>query len=154
MKKLLSTILSLTLLFALSVPAFAAEQPTTTPAPAITVDLDNIDLTQPYSDTTVVYTDDNTPVTLTMEFTPAPQTRGSSTNDASVGTWTSHYNDPISSMSYEFDLEKSGSQWKMTNARSHSYSGVLMSFSNPSLKISRSVYPPTPFLAKLTLLCS
>ena len=42
-------------------------------------------------------------------------------------------------MSYEFDLSKSGSQWKISHGRNFSYFGALCKFSNPQLKISRAV---------------
>ena len=42
----------------------------------------------------------------------------------------------IVGMSYEFDLSKSGSQWKISHGRNFSYFGALCKFSNPQLKIS------------------
>lgn len=101
-------------------------------------DLNLLDLSMPYSETTQ-YTDEQGKLcTLTLNFTPAPQNRGSSTNNASVGTWTSSFTAGIINMSYTFDLSKSGSQWVISNARNHKYSGAFMTFSNASLYISRS----------------
>ena len=97
---------------------------------------DEVDLTKPFTQTIHVDTESETPGILTLTFTPKPQTRGSSTNEASVGTWTSSYTG-INNMSYQFDLEKVGTQWKMSNPRNHTYSRVFTTFSNPSLKISR-----------------
>ena len=138
MKKFLSIILSLAMIFTLSTTAFAAE-PADNRVPLMTVDLEEVDFTEPFTQTVQVETDDETPATFTLEFTPKPQTRGSSSNEAHTGTWTSHYESGIFNMSYQFDLEKSGTQWKMSNPRNHMYSGLFTSFSNPSLKIVRSV---------------
>lgn len=72
-------------------------------------------------------------------YTPAPKTRGSSTTTASTGTWTSHAQLADWYISYQFDLEKSGSQWKMSNGRNFKYTGTIIGFSNADLSISRSV---------------
>lgn len=135
MKKFLSVILSLAMIFSLSATALAAE-PIDNHDPLIAIDLDEVDPTKPFTQTIQVDTESETPGTLTLTFTPKPQTRGSSTNEAYAGTWTSKYTG-ISNMSYQFDLEKVGTQWKMSNPRNHTYSRVFTTFSNPSLKISR-----------------
>jgi len=141
MKKIISIILSVAMLFSLSVTAFAAEPMSDIPNPdqLLTASLDELDLSKTYSDTKVVYDDEGNPITLSFEFEPTPRTRGSSTNNASVGTWTSSVDYGVISMSYKFDLEKYGSQWKMSNARSHQYSGLFTAFSNPRLTISRAI---------------
>lgn len=141
MKKFLSFVLSVVMICAISVPAFAAE-PETLPLPdniLLQEDLDNLDLTQPYTNTNTVYNEDGDPITVTVNFEPAPMTRGSSTNEAYAGTWTSEVDYGIIQMSYKFDLEKSGSQWKMSNARNHEYRGLFCTFENDSLKITRAV---------------
>jgi len=122
--------------------AFAAKVPVdatyeTSDEINIDVILDDIDLSQPYSKTEYHTDEDGNEITLTLDFTPAPQTRGSSSNDASVGTWTSSYSDATTSMSYKFDVSKSGTQWTISNARTHLYSGLFCTFSDPSLTISR-----------------
>lgn len=137
MKKFLSIILSLAMIFSLSSAALAAgpvdDQDTLT-----AIELNEVDLTKPFTKTIQVDTESETPGTLTLTFTPKPQTRGSSTMEASAGTWTSWYKG-ISNMSYQFDLEKVGTQWKMSNPRNHTYSRVFTTFSNPSLKITRAI---------------
>ena len=151
-KSLAGLALSVIMLVATSTTAFASEslsstKPVTTSV-SLNADLESIDFTEPFSDTTVVYDDNGQPITMTLSFVPAPQTRGSSTNDAYAGTWTSEVDYGIIQMSYKFDLAKSGSQWKISNGRDPQPGGKdFMSgkFSNDSLKISRStstnVYP-------------
>jgi len=148
-KSLAGLALSVIMLVATSTTAFASEslsstKPVTTSV-SLNADLESIDFTEPFSDTTVVYDDNGQPITMTLSFVPAPQTRGSSTNDAYAGTWTSEVDYGIIQMSYKFDLAKSGSQWKISNGREHQYRGLFCKFSNDSLKISRStstnVYP-------------
>lgn len=143
LKSLTGFVLSAIMLVAMSTTAFASEtlpnpnpKPVTTPV-SIDADLESMDFTKPFSDTTVVYDDNGKPITMTLNFVPAPQARGSSTNDASAGTWTSEVDYGIIQMSYKFDLAKSGSQWKMSNGREHQYRGLFCKFSNDSLKISR-----------------
>ena len=138
MKRLLTLGLSIVMVFTLTTPVFAAESiADPQPVHAITVDLDQVDFTKPFTKSFQVDTRSETPATVTLEFTPAPQTRGSSTNEASEGTWTSKYTIGIFSMSYQFDLEKVRSQWRMSNPRNHMYSGLFTSFSDPSLEIVR-----------------
>lgn len=137
MKKFLSIILSLAMVFSLSSHAFAAE-PVDDQDTLIAIELNEIDLTKPFSKTIQVDTEGETPGTLTLAFTPKPQTRGSATYEATAGTWTSWYKG-IENMSYQVDLEKVGNQWKMSNARNHTYSRVFTTFSNPSLKITRAM---------------
>ena len=92
-KSLAGLALSVIMLVATSTTAFASEslsstKPVTTSV-SLNADLESIDFTEPFSDTTVVYDDNGQPITMTLSFVPAPQTRGSSTNDAYAGTWTS-----------------------------------------------------------------
>jgi hypothetical protein len=137
MKKFLSIILSLAMVFSLSSHAFAAE-PVNDQEPLIVIDLDKVDPTKPFTQTIQVGTESEPSGTLTLTCTPKPQTRGSSTNEAYESTWTSSYTG-INNMSYQFDLEKVGDQWKMSNPRNHTYSRLFTTFSNPSLKISRAI---------------
>lgn len=141
MKKFFSLILALVMTISLSVPAFAAENPDANGTPELQMqeNLNEIDLSQFYTNTSTFYNEDGEPIIVTVEYEPTPQARGSSTNEASVGTWTSKVNYGIISMSYKFDLTKSGSQWKMSNARNHEYSGLFCSFEDSSLTISRAV---------------
>lgn len=96
-----------------------------------------MDFTKTFSDTMVVYDSNGNPITMTLNYVPAPQARGSKTNPAFAGTWTSEVDYGIIQMSYKFDLAKSGSQWKMSNGREHQYRGLFCKFSNDSLNISR-----------------
>lgn len=107
------------------------------------IDLNEVDLNESFS-LTENYTDSNgTLITIISEFEPCPQTRGSSTSTASVGSWKSSVTYGYIEMSYEFDLSKSGSQWKISNGRNFYYSGYFCTFSNPSLKIARAVSTST-----------
>lgn len=147
LKSLSGFALSVIMLVAMSATAFASEsapnaKPVSTPV-SINTDLESIDFTEPFSDTKVVYDNNGEPITMTLNFVPAPQAKGSSTNDAYAGTWTSEVDYGIIQMSYKFDLEKSGSQWKMSNGREHQYRGLFCKFSNDSLKISRSTSTST-----------
>lgn len=137
MKKFLSIILSLAMIFSLPSAALAAG-PVDNQDTLIAVDLNEIDLTKPFTKTIQIDTESETPDMLILTFTPKPQARGSSTDEACAGTWTSWYKG-ISNMSYQFDLEKVETQWKMSNARNHTYSRVFTTFSNPSLKITRAI---------------
>ena len=136
-------LLSCVLMAGASIPAFASENTKAFLPPDSSIhtetDLNRMDLSKPFSETEQ-YTDENgTSVIVTVSYTPAPATRGSSTTTASSGTWTSKATYGVISMSYQFNLSKSGTEWKITNGRNLHYSGVLCSFSNPSLRISRSV---------------
>ena len=143
-KKITGIVLSLAMVLGLSVTAFAAEPDNSTlSAPetsiAIDTDLGEYDLTKPFT-VTKEYTDENgTPIVITSKFTPAPATRGSSTTTASVGSWESHATYGVIGMSYEFDLTKSGTHWKISNGRNFTYYGVLVTFTDPKLTITRSI---------------
>ncbi len=102
-------------------------------------DLNEIDLSEPYYEVNE-YVDENGNIyTITNEFEPiVANTKGTSTENASVGTWTTSYNG-IVRMSFKWDLTKSGSSWKISNAREHLYSAPLSSFQDPVLEISRSL---------------
>jgi len=100
------------------------------------VDLDNFDFNQSISEEVSYRNDDGEWVSKGISFTPSLNARASS-NAASVGAWRSWYNTGVVSMSYWFDVSRSGTQWKMSNARDHQYSGLLTSFSSPSLRITR-----------------
>jgi hypothetical protein len=101
------------------------------------LDLESFDFTMPYTETHHFVDDKGTTSTLDLSFVP-DLPRGSSSNPASTGTWTSSYNAGIVSMSYRFDVGRSGTQWTISNGRDHTYYAVFTSFSNPSLSISRS----------------
>lgn len=136
-------LLSCVLMAGASTPVFASEAAKAFLPPEsrihTEIGLNSMNLSKSFSETTQ-YTDENgTPVVITVSYTPAPATRGSSTATASSGTWTSKATYGVISMSYQFNLSKSGSEWKITNGRNLNYSGVLCSFSNPRLRISRSV---------------
>lgn len=149
MKKLLKNVSCLALVFSMFIgfypTATQASESQTQPSVAITqeavidVNLDSLDLSKPYTKIKEYKDAEGNPYTLEMKFTPntiAPQA-GSSTNPASVGTWTSSYDNGIISHSYQFDLSKSGAQWVISNARNHAYTGIFISFRNPRLYISR-----------------
>jgi hypothetical protein len=105
----------------------------------IDIDMDSIDISQPYTETKQYKDEEGNPYTLEMKFTPSPITTfGSESNPASVGTWTSSFNGVVLQMSYQFDVSKSGTHWKISNARNHSYFGVFVTFSNAKLSISNS----------------
>lgn len=141
LSKLFSIVLAMVMILGMSTTtALASEAPATTDNFLLSTDLDSLDLDKPFTETKYVTDSDGNQVTLKLSFTPAPSISpmGSSTNPASVGTWTSSVDMGVIKMSYKFDLSKSGSQWKISNGREHSYSGLFCTFSNNSLSISRS----------------
>ena len=103
---------------------------------SIEIELNNMDLSQPYSESNTYIDENGNEYTTTLSFIPS-KTRSS--NPASVGTWTSKYDGFGMNMSYKFDVSKSGTQWKISNARSHTYSGIFLKFTSPKLYISRAV---------------
>jgi len=114
-----------------TITSFAGESEITAIVPTsfepitIETDLNDIDLTKPFSETYHTTDSNGEEITVELSFVPAPaQTKGSSTTTASAGTWTSSFTGGIFNQSYKFDLAKSGSQWTMSNARSHLYSDV------------------------------
>lgn len=104
----------------------------------MSLDLSDVDLTKSFTETNTVLGENDEEITVSVSYEPVQnKARGTSTNNASVGTWTSTVDYGVISMSYKFDLTKSNGAWKMSNARSHTYSGLFCSFKNASLKISR-----------------
>ena len=84
-------LLSCVLMAGASIPAFASENTKAFLPPDSSIhtetDLNRMDLSKPFSETEQ-YTDENgTSVIVTVSYTPAPATRGSSTTTASSGTW-------------------------------------------------------------------
>lgn len=144
-KKLFSLALAVVMVMGLGTTAFASE-PTIPDEPSVVfeeiTDLNDVDLSKPYSETYHSTDSNGEETTIKLSYTPnIPKISlmGSGTYTASAGTWTCYANMPGRSHSYKFDLQKSGTQWKISNARSHSYQGVFCTFSDPSLVISRSV---------------
>lgn len=142
-KKIICTMLTVVTLFGTSLNVFASELTNEETLFEVLEDveidakLDEIDLTKPYSETYHFTDEAGIDIIIDLKFTPEIQTRGSTTNKASAGTWTSSVNYGIISMSYKFDVAKTGSQWKISNARSHAYSGLFCQFSGAKLKVSR-----------------
>jgi len=101
------------------------------------IDLNEFDFNQPLIITEEYVNDAGEIVNATLEFIPAPSTRWSTSNRASTGTWRSSFRSPLTYMSYRFDVTRSGTQWRMSNARDHNFSAAFTSFSNPSLRITR-----------------
>lgn len=137
--KIMSLTLALIMCLSLSIPAFAVSaEDTNNPSESISVDIQSIDTTRPhhYSKT---FNNNGEEATIELIYEPSVQTRsGSSETPASEGTITTKYTGVIS-MSFKFDLSRSGSQWKISNARDHTYSALFTNFSDPSLKITRAV---------------
>ena len=139
-KKIMSVSLALIMCLSLSIPAFAVSaEDTNNPAESISVDIQSIDTTRPHS-YSKTFNDNGKEVTIELIYEPSVQTRsGSSETPAYEGTFTTKYTGVGIGMSFKFDLSRSGSQWKISNARDHSYYGVATNFSDPSLKISRAI---------------
>ena len=139
-KRLVSMLLALAMCMGLAVPAVAVDvNSSSTVASELSVSANEIDMSMPYH-YSKTFLENGQEVTIGVRYEPAAQTRsGSKSDPASEGVWTSYYNSPILSMSYKYGLEKSGSHWKVSNARDHRYSAIGYSTSNPSLKIARSI---------------
>ncbi len=125
-----------------------------------TINLSELDFNNPYVEVNEFIDENGNTVTITNTYVPDNLTKGSSTNNASSGTWTSLYVGAIT-MSYKFDLSKSGSSWKISNAREHLYGGLVTQFTDPVLRISRvtstSSYPAEVYATvhtKTTILSS
>jgi hypothetical protein len=109
------------------------------------IDLGSFDYGMYYQENHHFVDSDGNPVEIELSYTPSVTPTGSTTNDATVGTWTSSYNAVIVNMSYRFDVGRSGAQWTISNGRDHAYSGLFTRYKNPSLKITRgtstAIYP-------------
>lgn len=108
------------------------------------INMNTLDLTQPIKITKEQVKDNGEVVIVTSEFKPNKNynsnilSRGTVTGTASVGSWKTTVSNIAGSMSFEYDLSKSGSNWKISNARNFSLSVVLSTISNKSLTINRS----------------
>lgn len=104
--------------------------------------MNTLDLTHPITITKEQVKDNGEVVIITSEYTPNKHynsnilSRGTGT--ASVGSWKTTVSNIAGSMSFEYDLSKSGSSWKISNARNFSLSVVLSTISNKYLTINRS----------------
>lgn len=147
LKKLYGVLITVFLTINTVMPVFASanSEPLLPPKSHVIMetDLNGMDISKPFSTTENFRDMNGIPVAIVITYSPAPQTRGSSTTTASSGTWTSKASYGAISMSYQFDLAKSGSEWRISNGRNLNYSGVLCTFSNPNLSISRSVSTST-----------
>lgn len=130
LKKALGLLVALSLMVVGSAfSALAADSPEQ--RQTFSVDLNNFDETQPYSET-LHFEKDGQPVTVTLSYTP-PLTR----DPATEGTWKSDAFWGVAGMDYRFDLSKSGSQWKISNARDLNTYCVGGTVEDESLAIGR-----------------
>ena len=64
--------------------------------------------------------------------------------EATVGTWTSYFDGSIiDGMSYQYDVSRSGTHWKISNARNHVAYCILSTIRDKSLTINRAVSTST-----------
>lgn len=147
--KLCSLAIAGSMMLGMSSTVFAADSTATvtpqvnTPSnPVIAnVDLNSLDLNQPFSEKTSFTDQNGKPAVLTLSYTPATKSSKNllSSNQASAGTWTSTVNMAVITMSYTFDVSKSGSEWKISSPRALSYSGLFCTFSNSKLSVSHAI---------------
>lgn len=151
MKKFISCFLACVVIMSCATTAFAADVNTSSneqhDATAIVVDMNNIDVTKPCEITKEFKNDRGETVTLRAVYTPAEPTAvpmWSHDYEATVGTWTSYFDGSIiDGMSYEYDVSRSGSHWKISNARNLMAHCILSSIKDKSLTINRSTSTST-----------
>lgn len=156
-KKLFSSLLILSICFVSmgNSLAFAADSETVATKSlvsvqdesAIVVDMNEIDITKPYEITKETINSRGETVTLKAVYTPAKPSiipMWSHEYTASSGTWRSYYDGSIiSGMSYEYDVSKYGTHWKISNARNLLAHAVLSTIRDKSLTINRSISAPS-----------
>ncbi|MDR2024953.1 MAG: hypothetical protein LBQ71_17310 [Hungatella sp.] len=144
-KKVICTLLVASLVLGANVIAFASE-PTVDKShnAALEIDMnsDSFDVTKPYEVSKQIVNDRGETVTIGAVYTPNkdynPYLRWSSSQNASVGTWTSYYDGSIAcSMQYDFDVSRSGSHWKISNGRNLVAHAIISTIEGKSLKINR-----------------
>ncbi len=107
------------------------------------IDMNKLDLALPITITKEQTKDNGEVVIITSKYTPNKNYNSNillkdTTGNATVGSWKTTVSNIAGSMSFEYDLSKSGSSWKISNARNFSLSVVLSTISNKSLTINRS----------------
>lgn len=109
--------------------------------------MNDIDVTQPYEITKEYVNDRGETVTIKAVYTLAEPTAvpmWSHDHDATVGTWASFYDGSfMDAMSYEYDVSKSGSHWRIYKARNLTVRCLLSTIKDKSLTINRSTSTST-----------
>lgn len=147
MKKILCSLLACVMLFGTSTVAFAAES---TPAgvpedndACIVVDFNEMDMTKPFEISTQYVNEQGETITIGAIYTPNEDWEEitpmwSHDYEATVGTWTSYFDGSIiDGMSYQYDVSRSGSHWKISNARNFLAHCVLSTVRDKQLTINR-----------------
>jgi len=148
-KKFIGVVLSILLVGCNSVAAFAEENHgyEGEEAATIEVNFNEIDINKPYETSCEFVNDNGEQVTLRLVYTPEKEhnsmLRWSKEYDAKVGGWKAYYDGITTEMSYEFDMSKSGSHWKVSNARNHIASAALSSIKNKKLVVNRAISTKT-----------
>ena len=146
MKRMISLLLTLALFMTMSVPAFAVDT-TETDEDSLLIDLNALDLSESIRIEKTIFDENGNEVTIGLSYTPEePQVQPywSKDYEATESTWTAYYNGfIINNMSYEFDVSKSGSHWKISNARNLTASHILATIENKSLTINRAISTPS-----------
>lgn len=132
-KQLLYLVLSTVMIMTMGITSFAAESSISHKE---SYDLEKIDLTKPFSYSEEHITSAGETVVITNSFVPVPQTRGSETQNATVGTWTSTMTYGVFTMQYKFDLSHP-SGWNISNARDFITNGSFMDIKERDLSIGR-----------------
>ena len=158
LKKLLGVGITFALIVCNSVVSFANEKtPANNNEPMLEVDFSTLDLKTPFEIKEEFVNEKGETETVGVVFTPdpnyKPELRWSETYDATVGTWTSYYDGIAADMSYDFDLSKSGSHWKISNPRGPWVSVALSSVSDKKLVINRAISAPS-YLAEIMGSCT
>lgn len=138
MKKFLSVFLAASMIVCVSVPALANE-PTISTDSALEINYNEIDASKPYEISREFVNSEGEEVTVGLIFTPSVNNgaRGSSTDQASVGTWKSYYDGVTVNLSYEFDMNKSGTHWNVSNMRHFNASSAIARISDKEYQIDR-----------------
>lgn len=132
-KKFMSMVLVAIMSLGMCFSTFAAPTATT-----LSYDLDSYDLTTGFTETKKVMDQQGRVVEITNTFTPKEKTRGSSTEDATEGTWESYMNYGLYGMSFTFDLAKNpGGGWTISNAGNLNLYAFVVQVENSSVTIER-----------------
>lgn len=145
-KKLIGFILLSTMLLSNSIVSFAASTDSiTSETTSLEINMESLDLAKPHEISKQYVNENGDIVIIGAIYTPNEDYNPiaplwSESYNAVVGTWTSYYDGSVAcSMSYDFDVNRSGSHWSISNARNFSVHALISTVEAKELKINRAV---------------